>query len=40
MLNRNFFRAIIVGALIALLAVGGYALYQSLQPREPEPIPD
>lgn len=40
MFNRNFFRAIIVGALIALLAVGGYAAYQRLQPREPAPIPD
>lgn len=40
MFNRNFFRAIIAGALIALLAVGGYAAYQRLQPREPEPVPD
>jgi SAM-dependent methyltransferase len=40
MFNRNFFRAIIVGALIALLAVGGYALYRAMQPSAPEPIPD
>ena len=40
MFNRNFMRAVLAGALVALLVLAGYWIYERTRPAEPQAVPE
>lgn len=40
MFNRSFMRAVLVGALVALLGLAGYWIYERTRPVEPQAVPE
>ncbi|HEY0327187.1 MAG TPA: class I SAM-dependent methyltransferase, partial [Allosphingosinicella sp.] len=40
MFNRNFMRAVLAGALVALLILAGYWIYERTRPAEPQAVPE